>query len=197
MREWGPLDFIGYIALGATALFLAINSWLALPAVRKNAPDELKNPQWGFLPIACFVIATLAFVARLLISGDSQSQIAAPSTTQNAPSAPSTDVESIRHLSYQLSQDIGDFYDSYFTRRQAIKNEVDAEKRATDTEALEKEMSDKFKEKFKFRYLSLIDEMKKRGVKFYDMIDFDQSIISTATIWTSATVISIGARSLK
>ena len=51
MKEWGPLDFIGYIALGATALFLAINSGLALPGIRKNAPDELNNPRWGFLPM--------------------------------------------------------------------------------------------------------------------------------------------------
>jgi hypothetical protein len=193
MRDWGPLDFIAYGALGATAIFLAINSGIALPAIRKKVPSELKGPGWGFLPIICFVIATVAFVARLFTAPVVQPQIAQP-TSQ---AAPTTDSDSIRRLSYQLSQEIDDFYDSYNSRRRSIQSETVSETKAADTEALEKEISNEFKEKFKFRYLSLVEGMNKLGINTYNPLNFDNAIIGPGEILGSASWLNTHARVLK
>lgn len=198
MKEWGPLDFIGYIALGAAALFLAINSGLALPGIRKNAPDELKNPRWGFLPIACFVIATLAFVAKLLITSAPEPPVApVPVPSVSPPITTAADAESIRHLSYQLSQEISDFIHSYAARRLATEKETSSEQKAADTEALELEMSNAFKEKFKFRYLSLLDAMSKMGVNAFNTLDFNHSIIGPGEMLSASDWLSSRARALK
>jgi len=108
-----------------------------------------------------------------------------------------TDNEAVRHLVYQLSQEINDFYDNYYERKHSISKESSAEQKALDTETMETEMSGKFKEKFKFRYLSLWDELTKRGVKPLNPLNFDQNIISPGDIVEAPVMLNYRARELK
>jgi hypothetical protein len=88
--------------------------------------------------------------------------------------------EALRHLAYELSQQIEAFRQPIGMKLYNISRDdkLSDEEKASRIEIGEKDLSDKFREKFMFRYTTLVKEMLSRDTISHSMSSFSPSIIS-------------------
>ncbi len=65
MERWSFWDWIAYSALAIGAVILAAETGLSQsPTILPHLPEALRNPLWGFAPLAFLIGATALFIAR-------------------------------------------------------------------------------------------------------------------------------------
>jgi hypothetical protein len=94
IAKWSGWDWISYGCLGLAALGLAVGAWgKENPEIYSNLPTLFASPRWAAVPAILFALATVIFIARLLLPGAPSLQAIEPSVA-----APSVLAESPRYV---------------------------------------------------------------------------------------------------